>query len=267
MGFLPNQLALIRRLSAHPHGLILVTGPTGSGKTTTLNGILREIYSPEKKIITIEDPIEFLIDGIDQIQINTDIGLTFSALLRRVLRQDPNVIMVGEIRDRETAELAVRAALTGHLVLSTLHTNDSLSAPVRLNDMNVEPYLLAAVLKGVLAQRLVRRLCPCCRHKRAPEQEETALWQSLNLTAPHSLWDAPGCEKCHGSGYIGRTLIAELFPVTPDIQELISRRAKIGEMEDHLVSRGWESLLTNGIERVVRGETTLSEVEGAVYLS
>jgi general secretion pathway protein E len=266
MGFLPDQLKLIRRLSAHPHGLILITGPTGSGKTTTLNGILREINSPSKKIITIEDPIEFLIDGIDQIQTNTEIGLTFSILLRRVLRQDPNIIMVGEIRDGETAELAVRAALTGHLVLSTLHTNDSLSTPVRLNNMGVKPFLLAAVLKGVMAQRLVRRLCPHCRRERVLEPGERTLWLGLNIKPPEKLWEPAGCDLCGGEGYRGRTVLAELFQTGPETQELISRERGSKELEGLLLSRGWKTLLNNSLDRVVRGETTLSEVKEAVYL-
>jgi type II secretory ATPase GspE/PulE/Tfp pilus assembly ATPase PilB-like protein len=266
MGFPPDQLTQLRKLGKHPHGLILVTGPTGSGKTTTLNALLKELACEEKKIITIEDPIEFVMDGIDQIQTHNDIGLTFSSLLRRVLRQDPNIIMVGEIRDGETAELAVRAALTGHLVLSTLHTNDALSVIPRLIDMGVEPYLLAAVLKGALAQRLVRKLCARCCGERPVEPGETALFQAYGLRSPDMLRIPGGCDECAGTGYRGRMALGELMVTTPELEELIGKEASFGDLKALCESRGFRSLILNGLDMVIAGVTTLREVEGAVYL-
>lgn len=265
MGFEKEQLDILRHLIKHPHGLVLVTGPTGSGKTTTLNGLLREMRSVEKKIITIEDPIEYLIEGIDQIQTHPDIGLTFSSLLRRVLRQDPNIVMIGEIRDGETAELALRAALTGHLVLSTLHTNDAISAITRLKDMGVEPFLLAAVLKGALAQRLVRRLCPACKKPRPIESGEKNLWKALNLPIPTQLYEPVGCDLCGEIGFKGRTALGEIYQTDPILEELISSGEGTQNLTAHLKSQGMESLYHQGLKRVSDGETTLQEVEGAVY--
>lgn len=263
MGFSREQLILLRRFSRHPHGLILVTGPTGSGKTTTLNGLLSEMASPEKKIITIEDPVEYRMEGIDQIQTNRDIGLTFSALLRRVLRQDPNVIMVGEIRDRETADLAVRAALTGHLVLSSLHTNNAAGAVTRLRDMGVEPFLLAAVLRGIQAQRLVRRLCPECRRKKSPDRREGALLARLGM-AGKTIYDPVGCDLCGGSGYLGRTAAAEVIPIDQNLEEMISRGESTGRFLSELEARQIPSLLHRGAQLALDGITTLGEVEGAM---
>jgi len=266
MGFSQYQLSQLKELSRHPHGLILVTGPTGSGKTTTLNGMLKEMAHEEKKIITIEDPIEFIIDGIDQIQTHTDIGLTFSTLLRRVLRQDPNIIMVGEIRDGETADLAVRAALTGHLVLSTLHTNDALSVIPRLKDMGVESYLLAAVLKGALAQRLVRRLCPRCKSPGAVESSEAALFQAQGLDAPSHLYHSTGCDDCLNTGFKGRLAVGEIFLSNPQLEECISKDFELSQIKEILKQQGFRSLMHQGLDLVRSGETTLKEVEGAIYL-
>lgn len=266
MGFRPEHVTSLRNLIKHPHGLILVTGPTGSGKTTTLSGILRELVSLEKKIITIEDPVEFQIEGINQIQTHVDIGLTFSSLLRRVLRQDPNIIMVGEIRDEETAELAVRAALTGHLVLSTLHTNDALSTIPRLTDMGVKPYLLAAVLKGTLAQRLVRILCDECKISRPIEVGEKAIWSSQQLREPERLWDLVGCDKCGGTGYQGRSAIGELLLMDADLEEHVSRGGGMSELLKLMETRQFKTLLYNGLQLVSEGRTVLAEVEGAVFM-
>ncbi len=266
MGFCSEHITGLRNLIRHPHGLILVTGPTGSGKTTTLNGILRALVSREKKIITIEDPIEFQIDGINQIQTNTDIGLTFSSLLRRVLRQDPNIIMVGEIRDSETAELAVRAALTGHLVFATLHTNDALSVVPRLIDMKVEAYLLAAVLKGALAQRLIRILCDSCKISRSIEPPEKTIWQSQHLPEPQLIWESAGCRICSGTGFKGRSVISELFLIDLEMETHISRGVSMQELSGIMKRRQFKTLLHNGLQLAAEGKTTLSEVEGAVYL-
>lgn len=265
MGFNDNLRKSLRRIVEHPHGLILVTGPTGSGKTTTLNALLKEIQSEEKKIITIEDPIEYVIPGIDQIQTNQDIGLDFPSLLRRVLRQDPNIIMVGEIRDRETAELAVRAALTGHLVFSTLHTNDSLSVIPRLLDMGVESYLLAAVIKGAMAQRLVRRLCEHCKEALTVDKPTRAIWEAQGLKAPKKVYQARGCDRCSGRGYLGRTALGEIFVSTKELEEAISRGDSARELAEIVRNQGMSSVLQDGLERVSLGETTLSEVEGAVF--
>ena len=266
MGFCSEHITGLRNLIKHPHGLILVTGPTGSGKTTTLNGILRAMVSREKKIITIEDPIEFQIDGINQIQTHADIGLTFSSLLRRVLRQDPNIIMVGEIRDSETAELAVRAALTGHLVFSTLHTNDALSVVPRLTDMGVEAYLLAAVLKGALAQRLVRILCDKCKKSRIIDPAEKVIWHSQQLPEPQLIWESVGCGKCNGTGFKGRSAISELFLIDLEMEAYISRGINMRELVGIMKKQQFNTLLHNGLQFAAEGKTTLSEVEGVVYL-
>lgn len=266
MGFSENLKKSLRKMVCHPHGLILVTGPTGSGKTTTLNSILKEIQSDEKKIITIEDPIEFVIPGIDQIQTNRDIGLDFSTLLRRVLRQDPNIIMVGEIRDKETAELAVRAALTGHLVLSTLHTNDSPSVIPRLLDMGVEPYLLAAVIKGAMAQRLVRRLCDYCKKEEELDSVTSSIWQAQSLKAPASMCLPQGCDHCSGLGYQGRLALGEIFLSSKELEEAVSRGDSARDLETILQEQGMQSILEDGLEKVSLGFTSLSEVEGAVFL-
>jgi type II secretory ATPase GspE/PulE/Tfp pilus assembly ATPase PilB-like protein len=266
MGFEKDQTEQIRKLMKNPHGLILVTGPTGSGKTTTLNSLLKEMASEEKKIITIEDPIEFVIDGIDQIQTNADIGLNFSAILKRVLRQDPNIVMVGEIRDAETAELAVRAALTGHLVLSTLHTNDAISVIPRLSDMGVEPYLLSSVLKGALAQRLVRQLCPHCKKSAPIESSEKRIYQAYHLTPPEQLYEPAGCEICGKTGFMGRKAVGELVVSTPELEGMISHNKSATELKDYLRQRDFQSLIIKGLNYASRGDTTLKEVEGAVYL-
>jgi len=265
MGFQEDLKASLRKMVCHPHGLILVTGPTGSGKTTTLNAILKEIQSDDKKIITIEDPIEYVIPGIDQIQTNRDIGLDFSNLLRRVLRQDPNIIMVGEIRDKETAELAVRAALTGHLVLSTLHTNDSPSVIPRLLDMGVEPYLLAAVIKGAMAQRLVRRLCDHCKKEEKLDSVTSSIWQAQSLKPPSSMFLPQGCDHCSGLGYRGRLAMGEIFLTSRELEEAVSRGDSARELAVILQEQGMQSILQDGLEKVSQGLTSLSEVEGAVF--
>jgi len=258
-------VSLLRSLASSPHGLLLATGPTGSGKTTTLNALLREIASERVKIVTIEDPVEYRIDGVDQIQTNERIGLTFESLLRRVLRQDPDVIMVGEIRDAPTADLAVRAALTGHLVLSTLHTNDALSAIARLRNIGVEPYLLAAVLRGAMAQRLVRRLCPACREEKAPGRGEAELLKKQGLAADR-LWRAGGCDACGGTGYAGRTSIVEAFSVDPVLEGMILSGEPAASMERHLESTGFVALLRDGLRKAVEGVTTMEEVVKAAVV-
>lgn len=234
LGFKDNQIELFNSLTTLPHGLILITGPTGSGKTTTLNAILNSINSREKKIITIEDPVEYSIDGVNQIQVNHEIGLNFSSVLRRVLRQDPDIIMIGEIRDEETADLVVRAALTGHLVLSTLHTNDAPSSLARLRDMGIPNYLISSVLRGSFAQRLVRKLCTKC--------------------------GGDGCRECSNTGYKGRLAILEGFKVDEKLEELIIDDAKGYKIKEFLQKRGMKTLKEIGVEAVKSGITDSREL-------
>lgn len=266
LGFEPKRVEIMRSFYRIPHGLVLVTGPTGSGKTTTLNAMLEEIKSDELKIITIEDPVEYLVEGIAQIQTNEPIHLGFDTILRRVLRQDPNVIMLGEIRDTQTAELAVRAALTGHLVLTTLHTNDSVSSIIRLKNMGIEAYLIASTLRGVIAQRLVRRLCPECACFHKPSIVERAVFDKYKVEI-ETLSEARGCSNCGGTGYKGRIAIGELFKTDEEIEELILAESKQGNFAQHLIeNKGMVSLAVDGLTKVAHGATTLSEVEREVGL-
>jgi general secretion pathway protein E len=262
LGFPPGPLAHFNEMILKPHGMILVTGPTGSGKTTTLYGALQKINDPGKKIITIEDPVEYQLSGVNQIHVKPQIGLTFANGLRSIVRQDPDVIMVGEIRDAETAEIAVQAALTGHLVFSTLHTNDAAGAISRLLEMGVQDYLLSSSLLGVLAQRLVRRLCPSCR-KEVPFADMEGLTEELNLREGNSLttvWEATGCNACSGTGYLGRVGIFELLPVTSEICKVISQRADAGVIRNLAVQQGMRLLREDGWDKVRQGLTTLAEV-------
>ncbi|GGA88688.1 type II secretion system protein GspE [Neiella marina] len=243
---------------AKPHGIILVTGPTGSGKSTTLYAALTEINSRERNILTVEDPIEYAIEGIGQTQVNNKVDMTFARGLRAILRQDPDVVMVGEIRDLETAQIAVQASLTGHLVLSTLHTNTAVGAITRLHDMGVEPFLLSSSLLGVLAQRLVRTLCDECRDPYSPSDAERELMH-LAPTEPATLYHAKGCEACNHTGYKGRTGIHELLVVTDEVREMIHN----GENEqriERLAREHSSSIRSDGFEKVLNGETTLEEV-------
>jgi type II secretory ATPase GspE/PulE/Tfp pilus assembly ATPase PilB-like protein len=260
LGLRDESLPDIRKILKTPFGLILATGPTGSGKTTTLNSMLREMDSESQKIITVEDPIEYVIDGIDQIQTNEAVGLTFTSILKRILRQDPNIIMVGEIRDLETANLGIRAALTGHLVLSTLHTNDAVSVIDRLVDMGDEPFMIAAVLKTSMAQRLVRKLCPHCREKRKPGSAEKELFRETG-SIPEYIYEAVGCDKCDGTGYHGRTLIHEYFSWDEEIERLIVAGAKHSEIKAYLNKTGMVTLFTDGLIKIKEGLTTLTELE------
>lgn len=265
LGFPQNQLDVMRRFLKIPHGLVLVTGPTGSGKTTTLNAMLREIVSDELKVITVEDPVEFIVPGANQIQINEQIELGFETILRRVLRQDPNVIMVGEIRDSATAEIAVRAALTGHLVFSTLHTNDAVSVIPRLTNMGVEPYLTAAVLRGAVAQRLVRRLCPECAAKRNATPREARILRKAGIRT-RTIRDSAGCEHCSGTGYKGRTVIAETFEMDAGLEEHILANARMSTLASYLRDSGFSSIANEAVRRLAAGETTLREIEREVVL-
>ncbi len=247
-----------RRLIARPHGIVLVTGPTGSGKTTTLYSALAEINSATRKIITVEDPVEYSLPGIRQIQVHNKIGLTFASGLRSILRHDPDAILIGEIRDRETADSAIQAALTGHLVFSTLHTNDSCSAFTRLVDMGVEPYLVSSTVEAVLAQRLVRRLCPKCR-----VEFDISSWQPPSDFSDDSmatLWTANGCRHCHDTGYSGRAAIFEFLVTDSVTRQLCNEQASADQLRMHALKHGLMTLRQSGWEKVIDGTTSVDEV-------
>jgi len=239
-----------------------VTGPTGSGKTTTLYGALAELNRPDVKIITAEDPVEYHISGINQVQVNQKVGLSFARILKAMLRAAPNVILVGEIRDLETAETAIQAALTGHLVFSTLHTNDAASALTRLVDMGVQPFMASAAVQGVVAQRLVRRLCSQCREAYTPDEEEVALLGLDPSTAASStFYRARGCRTCEGAGYRGRVGLFELFELDSDLRELVYRGASLDELRAAGRSSGrLREIIVDGARKVVDGHTTVDEV-------
>jgi general secretion pathway protein E len=259
LGFPPVMQKQFEALIRRPNGILLVTGPTGSGKTTTLYAALDKINSPELKILTVEDPVEYQLKGVNQIPVKAKVGLTFASGLRHIVRQDPDVILVGEIRDLETAEISIQAALTGHLVFSTLHTNDAPAAITRLQDMGVEPYLVASVLEGVLAQRLVRRICQACR---TPEMPSQADLEALGLSVPldRPLYRGKGCEECRGTGYRGRSGIYELFPITEDVRSLILRRASSREIRRLAIDSGMVTLRLDGWAKACDGLTTIEEI-------
>jgi general secretion pathway protein E len=259
LGFGPDTLARFEGLIKRPHGIILVTGPTGSGKTTTLYAALDKINSSDRKIITVEDPVEYQLKGVNQIAVKPKIGLSFATGLRHIVRQDPDVILVGEIRDLETAEISIQAALTGHLVFSTLHTNDAPAAITRLQDMGVEPYLLASVLEGVLAQRLVRRICQACRDEDNPPAADLEAL-GVNASADTLLFRGKGCDECRGTGYRGRSGIYELFPITEDVRSLVLRRASSREIRQHAIAAGMTTLRMDGWLKARQGGTTVEEV-------
>ncbi len=265
LGLEPGRLALIEDWIGRSQGLVLVTGPTGSGKTTTLNAMLRALAGDSLKVVSIEDPIEELVEGVNQIQTNERIGLGFDAILRRVLRQDPNVIMVGEIRDSATAELAIRAALTGHLVLSSLHTKDSVSAIARLLDLGVGPKLLAAVLVGTMAQRLVRRVCPACAREREADPREAALLARYGLGAK-ALAYGTGCRECAGTGFRGRLVVSEAFSTDSELEAAIARGEGGPRLRETAAVKGMATMARDGIEKAAAGATTIAEIEREVPL-
>ena len=259
IGLTAAALAEMKRLLHLSHGIILVTGPTGSGKTTSLYAALSSINSPDKNILTIEDPIEYQLDGIGQMQVNPKINLTFSSGLRSMVRQDPDVILVGEIRDRETADIAIHAALTGHLVFSTLHTNDSASAVTRLTDMGIEPFLVSTAVQAIIAQRLVRLLCTHCKEAYEPEEAQWAeLRSSREVTGP--IFRADGCEKCLETGYRGRTGIYEFLPLSEAIKGLVLKTSDANQINKVARAEGMANLREDGINKVMEGRTTISEV-------
>jgi len=263
LGFPEDSLGEFESLIHRPHGIFLVTGPTGSGKTTTLYSALSAINLPDKKIITIEDPIEYQIDGVNQIHVNSQIGLTFAAGLRHIVRQDPDVIMIGEIRDLETAEIAIRAALTGHLVFSTLHTNDAPSAIARLIDMGAEDYLIASSLLGVLAQRLVRVICPSCKMETHPVPEmldEIGFRRGEQRREPDHFFEGSGCENCANTGFIGRVGIYELMVINDDLRKLTLGKADSNQIRKKALEHGMRSLRDDGWLKVRQGTSSIAEV-------
>lgn len=261
LGFPEDLLSQYAELVSQPYGMILVTGPTGSGKTSTLYTTLAKINSVENKIITLEDPVEYQLRGVNQIHVNPKIGLTFTSGLRSIVRQDPDIILVGEIRDRETAEIAIQSALTGHLLFSTLHTNDAAGAITRLLDMGVESFLLSSTLLGVLAQRLVRVICPHCKGPTTPEQK---LLRSMGVTAKETkgtqFFTGKGCEECRYTGFRGRTAIFEYLPVDEDIRREITERSSTEKIKDVAFEKGLVTLRQDGWRKVTQGITTIQEV-------
>ncbi|MFH1201949.1 MAG: ATPase, T2SS/T4P/T4SS family [Candidatus Omnitrophota bacterium] len=259
LGFDSNQLKDFRRSIRSPYGMVFLTGPTGSGKTTTLYAALSEVKDPRKNIITVEDPVEYHLEGVNQVQIKPDIGLTFASSLRAFLRQDPDIMMVGEVRDLETAQICVRAALTGHLVFSTLHTNDAPSTITRLMDIGIEPYLLAPSIVLIVAQRLVRKLCPECKEAYEPKPEQI---KDLNFNPPDLIYRPKGCDKCNHIGYMGRIAIAEVMVVTEKIREQIKPGVSFVMLKNISREEGMVSLLESGLKKASDGLTSLEEVLG-----
>jgi len=263
LGFLLEEQLEFERLLASPDGMVLVTGPTGSGKTTTLYACLHQLNRASRKIITVEEPVEYQISGINQVPVNPAIGMTFAAALRAMLRQAPNIVMVGEIRDRETAEIAINASLTGHLVFSTLHTNDAPSAVTRLVDMGVKPFLVAAALRASVAQRLVRRNCPHCRRLVQPTGADRAgLGLGDGIPAGAAFMRGDGCGRCHGTGFLGRIGVFENFLVNDDLRSMISTQASANELRKKALRGGMRTMREDGVRKVLAGHTTIAEVMG-----
>ncbi len=259
LGMDEYTLGVFKKAVDAPHGMLLVTGPTGSGKTTTLYSVLSELNNPEYNIVTVEDPIEYQLSGINQVAVKADIGLSFADALRSILRQDPDIVMIGEIRDNETADIAVKAALTGHQVLSTLHTNDAAGAITRMDDMGIEPFLISSSILLTCAQRLVRRVCPNCREEFLPEPE---LLQKLDLVDDGNtvFYQGAGCERCKKRGYVGRAAIIEVLPVSETVRRLIIKRASAAVIKNQAISEGMKTLRMVGIDKAREGITTLEEI-------
>ncbi|HAO33893.1 MAG TPA: type II secretion system ATPase GspE [Candidatus Competibacter sp.] len=262
LGFSPRTLERFLEILHMPHGIILVTGPTGSGKTTTLYTALQTINTPERKILTVEDPVEYQLEGVNQIQVKPQINLTFANALRAIVRQDPDVIMIGEMRDLETAGIAVQSALTGHLVLSTLHTNDAAGSVTRLLDMGVDDYLLTSTINGVLAQRLVRLLCTRCRqpYQALPELVKEMRLNRFSATSDITLYKPIGCEHCGGTGYRGRAAIMEFLVMSDPLRRLVLKHADAGDLQDTAQQEGMDTMYEDGLRKAVDGVTTIEEV-------
>lgn len=267
LGFSDKNFELYKDMITKSYGCVLVTGPTGSGKSTTLYSTLMHVNAPTKNIITVEDPVEYRIGGVNQVAVNNKAGLTFASGLRTILRQDPNIIMVGEVRDKETAEITINAALTGHLVFSTLHTNDSAGAITRLLDMGVEPFLVVSSVRGVIAQRLVRLICPHCKMEYTPEPySDERLYIGIGRDEPVKLWKGEGCSRCNFTGYTGRMAIHEVLPIHEEMKAMI-----MNHVADNLVFEagrkyGTTSMKEDGIEKVMQGKTTVSELLRVAYV-
>jgi len=257
LGFSCNNLGMFRRFVNSSHGMLLVTGPTGSGKTTTIYTALHEINSIDRNIITVEDPVEYVLDGINQAQVNDKAGITFANYLRSILRQDPDVIMIGEIRDTLTAEIAVQAAVTGHLVLSTVHTNDAPGAVTRLVNMGIAPFMVASSVLGVVSQRLVRRICENCRQESIPDKSEIAF---AGIDPETVLYAGAGCEKCNHTGYKGRIALYEVMPLSPMLQNTILKNVSTEEIRKAAVSEGMVTLKEDGLKKAIRGLSTIKEI-------
>jgi general secretion pathway protein E/type IV pilus assembly protein PilB len=263
LGFLSDDQEIFEQLLRLPDGILLVTGPTGSGKTTTLYGCLNFINKPDKKLITVEDPVEYQMSGINQVQVNADIGMTFPAALRSILRQAPNIIMIGEIRDAETANIAINASLTGHLVFSTLHTNDAPSAVARLVDIGVQPFLVSSAVRAILAQRLVRRLCPKCKQPdELSEKQMSALGIDYSQLGQASVMRAVGCDACKNLGYKGRMGLFEIFLIDDEVRHMVNNHASTVELRKRAREMGMRTLREDGVRKVLAGMTTAEEVIG-----
>jgi type IV pilus assembly protein PilB len=266
LGFNPRNAKVFRRLISKPYGIILVTGPTGSGKTTTLYAAVNEIKSDFANFMTCEDPIEYTLPGVNQSQVDERSGVTFASQLRAILRQDPDAILVGEIRDAETAETAIRAAMTGHLVLSTLHCNDAPGAIPRLINMGMDPFLVSTSLVGIVGQRLLRALCPHCKSRRTPTEDELATLISCGIQKVDHVWDAVGCQVCQNSGYLGRFGVHEVMAVTEQVSDLIAKESSLELLRDAAAPYGYRPMGADAAWRVARGETTLEEARRLVSI-
>ena len=262
LGFTQHNLDRFAESFGKPHGMVLVTGPTGSGKSTTLYATLGRISKPEINVITVEDPVEYRVRGVNQVQVNAKAGLTFAAVLPAILRSDPDVVLIGEIRDSQTAQIAVEASLTGHLVLSTLHTNDAPGAVTRLTEMGIEPFLVGSALDCVLAQRLTRKLCDWCKEAYAPSEEELigARWPFEDLIVPDALYRPVGCRNCANTGYRGRLAIHEVMPISPEIETLAIRRAATNEIREVALDQGMYDLRADGLAKAAGGLTSVREI-------
>lgn len=265
LDFDQSVLDQYKQLINQPSGLVLLTGPTGSGKTTTLYGSINELNQEDVNIITVEDPVEYQLEGINQVQVNPHLGLTFSAGLRSILRQDPNIIMVGEIRDQETAEISIRASLTGHLVFSTLHTNSAIDAIPRLFDMGIEPYLVVSSLTGVMAQRLIKKICKDCKTMRSITPLEEALFEKRGIEIS-DIYEGVGCDSCRHTGYRGRMAIHELLIIDDEVKRMMLSNANMNDIKKHMNEKGMDFLIDDGLRKVKQGFTTIEEVMRVVII-